>query len=271
MAAFVEDREYIYNKMRQLKYKYYKVVNCNKAYDVYDHNSFADDQDIETAIEALDNTLNQLQGRLTIIISKNKLMGIRGGDVRKDRLSIDLKLSDPEDSESQSHRHKAKEQQQQNYTPKTDIKISGNSAIEIIMQLMAENQRLAMEQMKNNFEFQRQMDDIKRLGIGGTDRDPLIERTFNILEKMFQDPGTPTPAARPINIAGHGDTTQKPMSENKPAENQLNADDQKALNWAIHNLLQKDPNFIANLVKLAKLANDKPFVYEMAIKQLNQL
>lgn len=265
MAAFVESREYVYNKMRQLKYPFYKVVNCNKAYDVYDHNAFKD-HDIEEAIEALDETLNQLQGKVTIIISNKKLMGARGGDVRNNRLSIDLKLSDPAD-EPESFRHKAKEvQQQNNQAPRSDIKLSGNSAIEIIMQLMAENQRLAMEQMKNNFEFQRQMDDIKRLGIGSSnDRDPLIERTFNILEKMFNEPNAP--AAQPIQIAGHPQTPPKMPEEKK----QLTEEDQKALNWAIHTLLQKDPDFIANLVKLAKLAESKPFVYEMAIKQLNQI
>lgn len=39
---------------------------------------------------------------------------------------------------------------------------------------------------------------------------------------------------------------------------------------AINTLMASDPNFVRNIEKLAKLAQEKPMVYKMAVEQLNQ-
>lgn len=47
--------------------------------------------------------------------------------------------------------------------------------------------------------------------------------------------------------------------------------DKEKLMEAINKLIKHDSNFVANLSKLADLAEKKPYVYKQAVEQLNKL
>lgn len=240
--AYIRDISIILQKMQNEQLPFYRIKDS-------DNKTLIDQNDdpalgLDAAVDRLKNMLESLDGRVFVTISaKTGKEKASGGDTRSFTYNIHL-------GNGQSGSGIGS--------------VSGQSNLDLIMKLMQENFNTQMQMLTQKMEDRQKLLDLERK-IGETGKsDPLLLRAIDKLDRMIPD--APMKKPQPAAIHGTGDNQPKPF---KKVE--MNEEQQKKLNLAIHVLLEKDPEFIDNITMLAKLAQQDPDIYDIAIIRLKKL
>ncbi len=246
--ALIKDISLILAKMRNDKLQFYRVMDSDGKTKIDENDD--PNTGLDAAIDSLENTLNACDGLVHVIISaKSTKDKAAGGDTRQFKYAIKLGTGT----------------------------VSGIGAVgpagnqwQMMMDLMNQNFKLQTDAMLQKFEDQKRYEDLQRkLGEIG-EGNPYIEFAMKKLDRMFPDGA---PAAQPT-------VTRQPAIHGVPAEEkkpeplkkiEMTEEQTKQLNYAIHCLLEADPNLIEHLTMLAKMAKEDPDIYELAIKKLKKL
>lgn len=235
--------EYIYQLMRDENRPYF-VITDQKDNQLRTH---LDNPDVEHAIEQIKEFLKYNEGVFTICMRQTP-KPVNGRDkglvytFSNSLFANELKENTP-----------AKLQPQGIGSPfPNPSAIYGFDPLQKVMELMAENNRLHQENIRE--QFKNDMAALKE-SLKAKDGDSAFQATaMNAIAGLF----VPGMGAK-VGLAGFGDSP-------------VPADDAKAkINNAVVRLIKLDPNFAQNISKLADLAEKSPTIYKMAINQLNSM
>jgi hypothetical protein len=241
--AYIKDKDFIFTKMHSNRLSYYKVLDS-------DGKTILDQQDddevsVDEAVNLLRDTLENISGLITIVLSEKstraKAAGGKIGDIRYTiKITDDTKgINGHEEVRNDTLRHAIAAQ----YEAKMETLVEKHKNEIALMKIQADHDR----------KFNELNEKIKELKEGD-----MTEKVMPYLAGIF---GNMVPGA---GAAING----------IPQEPHLNGpgDDFKLrLTSAINRIIKVDSNFVDNLEKLADLAESKPFIYKVAIEKLNSL
>lgn len=153
---------------------------------------------------------------------------------------------------------------------KTPCDGSFNFRLNMEDQLITNSQH---RQYDNRLLLEQKMDRIEKLLLGDDDDDDdseELDEELDTIGRVKQVLETPVVVGLVNKFFGLDIKPQTMGNVNEPGA-AATADQQQQINQAIEILKKADKNFAANITKLAILARDNSFVYQMAIAKLNSL
>lgn len=231
--AFITDPNYIIEKMVADKLPYYQVIDTDGKTVIDDNEN--PEVDVHQAAKRLQDLFERISGTFTIVLSsKTKAEKGAGGNARNLRLTTKIGNN-------------------YNNSSVNGIGAVNNSVniAEIEARLEAKYEEKLAAKMKE-IELLRRIEKLEE----EKNEPDMLEKYAPYIQGLFglmnQAPGVPLNGSP--NINGPGETN--------PIFARINA--------AVKILYNNDKNFVENLEKLADIAQNKPFVYSMAISKLKE-
>lgn len=230
--AFITDPNYIIEKMVADKLPYYQVIDTDGKTVIDDNEN--PEVDVHQAAKRLQDLFERISGTFTIVLSsKTKAEKGAGGNARNLRLTTKIGSN-------------------YNNSSVNGIGAVNNSVniAEIEARLEAKYEEKLAAKMKE-IELLRRIEKLEEEKNAPDDLEkyaPYIQAIAGIFS------GGAVPLNGSPNINGPGETN--------PIFARINA--------AVKILYNNDKNFVENLEKLADIAQNKPFVYSMAISKLKE-
>lgn len=238
--------EYIISLMQdQPEMRFFKISDSsdNVVYDQQNENT-----DTAKAIDCLQNFFKHNEGIYTIQLRNKRIK--TGNGYRE--LGIYTIVNNQEYSKAPIN---GIDQPQTNYS-----QFGNSSDIQRMIETLQKKDERIQELIHSNF-----------LAIMA-ERDKMFQLQMEAAKKENANPNAAFDSAALQAITGlfggGGMTTINGLGDAPVNTMELDRD---KLNRSIQKLLKVDPNFVANIEKLANLATSKPGIYKMAIDQLNSL
>lgn len=227
--AYLKDKELIFQKMAVNKLPYYRVLDS-------DGKTILDAQDdedctVDEAVHRLRDTLEQLTGLITVVLSaKTTKQKGAGGNTQGD-LRFSIKLTD-ENAKGVSGMADMRE--------------------DVLRAAIAREYEAKMDALRKEFEHKEEMrklqDQINELKNGDS-----LEKYMPMIAGLLGNQGAPIAGfPEQPHITGPADYKERLVS-------------------AINRIQKVDNQFIDNLERLADLAEKSPMVYKIAIDKLKSL